>query len=150
LEHDEAKFEEALKEQGSSREEFDKDNRTNAEKAVKTQLLMDAVADDLDIQVGQNDLTERLVLMSRQYGLEPQQLLQILQQNNQLPAMFADVRRGLTVAAVVEAATVTDTDGNVVDTAEFFGPPADAEAEELIGDIIEDAAAAEDVEADTD
>ena len=102
--------------------------REAAEKAVKTQLLMDAIADDLDIQVGQNDLTERLVLMSRQYGIEPQQLLQVLQQNNQLPAMFADVRRGLTVAAVVEAATVTDTDGNVVDTSEFFGRAAEADA----------------------
>ena len=128
LEHDEAKFEEALAEQGSSREEFDADNRTNAERAVKTQLLMDKIADDLDIQVGQNDLTERLVLMSRQYGLEPQQLLQVLQQNNQLPAMFADVRRGLTIAAVVHGASVTDSDGNEVDTEEFFGPAGDADA----------------------
>ncbi|MGB3482338.1 MAG: trigger factor [Mycobacterium sp.] len=123
LDHNEERFAEQLVAQGSSREEFDADARANAEKAVKTQLLMDAIADDLDIQVGQNDLTERLVLMSRQYGVEPQQLLQMLQQNNQLPAMFADVRRGLTVAAVVEAATITDTDGNVIDTAEFFGSP---------------------------
>ena len=122
LDHDEKRFEEALNEQGSSREEFDAETRTNAEKAVKTQLVMDAIADKLDIQVGQNDLTERLVLMARQYGMEPQQLLQFLQQNNQLPAMFADVRRGLTVAAVVHGSTVTDTDGNVIDTAEFFGP----------------------------
>ncbi|KWX57210.1 trigger factor [Mycobacterium sp. NAZ190054] len=122
LDHDEDKFAESLKEQGSSREEFDADNRANAEKAIKTQLLMDAIADKLEIQVGQNDLTERLVLMSRQYGLEPQQLLQMLQQNNQLPAMFADVRRGLTVAAVVHGATVTDTDGTEIDTTEFFGP----------------------------
>ncbi|AGB24514.1 trigger factor [Mycobacterium sp. JS623] len=143
FEHDEAKFEETLKEQGSSREEFDKDNRTNAEKAVKTQLLMDAIADKLDIQVGQNDLTERLVLMSRQYGMEPQQLLQFVQQNNQLPAMFADVRRGLTVAAVVHGGTVTDTDGNVIDTTEFFGPSgeqaeqaADEAAEETSSDEV--------------
>lgn len=122
LDHDEKRFVEALAAQGSSREKFDDDNRTNAEKAVKTQLLMDAIADKLDIQVGQNDLTERLVLMSRQYGLEPQQLLQYLQENNQLPAMFADVRRGLTVAAVVQGGTVTDTDGNPIDTTEFFGP----------------------------
>ena len=134
LEHDEKRFDEALEAQGSTREEFDTDNRTNAEKAVKTQLLMDTIADKLDIQVGQNDLTERLVLMSRQYGLEPQQLLQYLQENNQLPAMFADVRRGLTVAAVVHGGTVTDTDGNAIDTTEFFGPsgeqaaPAAAEA----------------------
>jgi len=129
LDHDEDKFAEALEAQGSSREKFDADNREAAEKAVKTQLLMDAISDDLDIQVGENDLSERLVLMSRQYGVEPQQLVQLLQQNNQLPAIFADVRRGLAVAAVVEAATVTDTDGNVIDTTEFFGPPAGPDSE---------------------
>jgi len=129
LEHSEERFAEALAEQGSSRDKFDADNKTNSEKAVKTQLLMDAIADKLDIQVGQNDLTERLVLMSRQYGLEPQQLLSYLQENNQLPAMFADVRRGLTVAAVVHGATVTDTDGNVIDTAEFFGPSGEQAAD---------------------
>ena len=127
IDHDEDRFAEILQSQGSSREKFDADNREAAEKAVKTQLLMDAVADDLSIRVGENDLTERLMLMSRQYGIEPQQLAQMLQQNNQLPAIFADVRRGLAVAAVVEAATVTDTAGEVVDTSEFFGPPAGAE-----------------------
>jgi trigger factor len=137
LEHDEAKFAATLAEQGSSREEFDADNRTNAEKAVKTQLLMDAIADKLDIQVGQNDLSERLMLMSRQYGLEPQQLLQMLQQNNQLQAMFADVRRGLTVAAVVHGATVTDTDGTEVDTTEFFGPS--GEQAEPAGENVDEA-----------
>lgn len=147
LDHDEDKFAEQLTEQGSSREEFDAENKTNAEKAVKTQLLMDAVADKLDIQVGQNDLTERLVLMSRQYGIEPQQLIQILQQNNQLPAMFADVRRGLTIAAVVHAATVTDTDGTVIDTAEFFGP---AEAAQAEGEQADEAAADEATDKDAD
>ena len=146
LDHNEERFEEMLKEQGSSREEFDADSRSNAEKAVKTQLLMDAIADDLDIQVGQADITERLVLMSQQYGIEPQQLIQLLQQNNQLPAMFADVRRGLTVAAVVEAASVTDTDGNVIDTSEFFGRGVDGadavdEADDEADDDEADAAA---------
>ena len=126
LDHDEEKFAQALEAEGSSREKFDAENREAAEKAVKTQLLMDAIADELGIQVGQNDLSERLVLMSRQYGVEPQQLLQLLQQQNQLPAVFADVRRGLAVAAVVEAATVTDTEGGEIDTSEFFGTPAAA------------------------
>lgn len=130
LDHDDAKLAEALEKQGSSREQFDADTRSEAEKAIKTQLLLDALGDDLDIQVGQEDLTERLVVTSRQYGIEPQQLLGYLQQNNQLPAMFADVRRGLTIAAAVEAATVTDTDGNVVDTAEFFGKRDQLEAAE--------------------
>jgi trigger factor len=139
LDHDEAKLAEALEKQGSSREEFDKDTRSNSEKAIKTQLLLDALADDLDIQVSQQDITERLVLTSQQYGIEPQQLLGYMQQNNQLPAMFADVRRGLTIAQVVEAATVTDTDGNAVDTEEFFGKRSQSEA----GDDGETADAAE-------
>ena len=44
--------------------------------------------------------------------------------------MFADVRRGLTIAAAVDAATVTDTDGNVVDTTEFFGKRDQPEADD--------------------
>ena len=95
LDHDEAKLAEALEKQGTTREKFDADARTEAEKAIKTQLLLDALGDDLDIQVGQDDLTERLVTTSRQYGIQPQELLGYLQQQNQLPAMFADVRRGL-------------------------------------------------------
>jgi trigger factor len=130
LNHDEAKFAEALEKQGSTRDKFNEETRANAEKAIKTQLLLDALGDDLDIQVSQQDLTERLVMTSQQYGIEPQQLLGYLQQNNQLPAMFADVRRGLTIAAAVEAATVTDTDGNVVDTTEFFGSRDEADEDE--------------------
>ena len=121
LDHDDAKLAEALEKQGTTREKFDADARIEAEKAIKTQLLLDALGDDLDIQVGQDDLTERLVMTSRQYGIQPQELLGYLQQQNQLPAMFADVRRGKTIAAAVEAATVSDTEGNVIETSEFFG-----------------------------
>jgi trigger factor len=121
FDHDEAKFAQALQEQGKSRQQFEVDAHNAAETDVKKQLLLDALADELEIQVGQEDLTERLVMTSRQYGIEPQQLVAYLQENNQLPAMFADVRRGLTIAAVVDAATVTDTDGNTIDTSEFFG-----------------------------
>jgi trigger factor len=143
LDHDEDRFAEALAAQGSSREQFDTDNRANAEKAVRTQLLVDAIADNLDIQVGQNDITQRLIMMSQQYGMEPQQLLAALQENNQLAALFADVRRGLAVAQVVEDATVTDSNGDVVDTSEFFGrtgpEAATPEADEAPADISEDA-----------
>jgi trigger factor len=151
LNHDASKFAEALAKQCKSREEFDAETRTNAEKAVTTQLLLDALGDDLDIQVRQQDLTERLVLTSRQYGIEPQQLLAYLQQNNQLPAMFADVRRGLTIAAAVEAATVTDSDGNVVDTSEFFGkhPESETGEDEIDADDLEAAASSEEPSGDT-
>lgn len=131
LNHDEARFNELLVEQVSSRAAFDAEARTASEKDVKRQLLLDALADELQVQVGQDDLTERLVTTSRQYGIEPQQLFGYLQERNQLPTMFADVRRELAIRAAVEAATVTDSDGNTIDTSEFFGKRVSAgEAEE--------------------
>lgn len=131
LNHDEARFNELLVEQGSSRAAFDAEARTASEKDVKRQLLLDALADELQVQVDQDDLTERLVTTSRQYGIEPQQLFGYLQERNQLPTMFADVRRELAIRAAVEAATVTDSDGNTIDTSEFFGKRVSAgEAEE--------------------
>ena len=141
--HDEAKFNEVLAEQGKTREEFQTETRSAAESDVKRQLLLDALADDLEVKVGQDDLTERLVMTSRQYGIEPQQLFAYLQENNQLPAMLADVRRGLTIAAVVQAATVTDTDGNSIDTHEFFGTRAVADEVEDVepaGEAVEGSA----------
>jgi trigger factor len=76
-------------------------------------------------------------MTSRQYGIEPQQLFTYLQENNQLPAIFADVRRGLAIAAVVEAATVTDSDGNTIDTGEFFGKRQEADEAEPAGEAEE-------------
>ena len=139
LDHDEAKFDELLAGRGSSREEFEADTRSAAEKDVKTQLLVDTLADELEVQVGQDDLTERLLATSRQYGIEPQQLFGYLQENNQLPAMFADVRRSLAIAAVVEAATVTDSGGNTIDTSEFFGKRGQAGEDEDSADTDDDA-----------
>jgi trigger factor len=154
FEHDEAKFAEALRDQGKSRQQFEVDAQNAAESDVKKQLLLDALADELEIQVGQEDLTERLVMTSRQYGIEPQQLFGYLQENNQLPAMFADVRRGLAIAAVVEAATITDTDGNAIDTSEFFGKrgqPTEADEAEPAGEAEEaDKSSTDTDEADED
>lgn len=144
LDHDENKFAESLQEKGSSRAEFDAETRSEAEKSVKTQLLLDALGDKLDIQVGQNDLTQHLVLMSRQYGIAPQQLMQFLQQNNQLPAVFADVRRGMALAAAVRAAAVSDTDGNEVDVAEFFGGTEAADGADEVADEAVEAVAVSD------
>ena len=121
LDHDEEKLAEQLAGKGSSREEFDAETRAEAEKSVKTQLLLDALGDDLEISVGQQEFGQHLALMARQYGITPQQLLGFLQQQNQLPAIYADIRRGTTLAAVVRAALVNDSAGNEVDTAEFFG-----------------------------
>ncbi|MFC6013195.1 trigger factor [Nocardia lasii] len=126
FDHDEAKLAEALEAQGSSREEFDKDTKDAAEKSVKTQLLLDAIAEAEGTQVGQQELTERILFQAQRYGMSPEQFIQQVQQAGQLGAVFADVRRGKALAGVVGQVKVTDSDGNVVDTTEMFGDPADS------------------------
>jgi trigger factor len=132
FDHDEAKLAEALEAQGSSREEFDKDTQEAAEKSVKTQLLLDAIAEAENTQVGQQELTERILFQAQRYGMSPEQFIQQVQQAGQLGAVFADVRRGKALAGVVGQVKVTDSEGNVVDTTEMFGDPAEsAEGEQV-------------------
>jgi trigger factor len=138
FDHDEDAFAAALEAQGSTREEFDKDTKESAEKSVKTQLLLDAIAEEENTQVGQEELTERILFQAQRYGLSPEQFIQQVQQAGQLGAVFADVRRGKALAGVVGRVKVTDSEGNAVDTTEMFGGPEDS-ADEAIA---EEAAAA--------
>ncbi len=130
FDHDEAKFAEALEAQGSTREEFDTETKEAAEKSVKTQLLLDAIAEAEGTQVGQEELTERILFQAQRYGMAPEQFIQQVQQAGQLGAVFADVRRGKALAGVVGKVTVTDSAGNTVDTAEMFGAPTDSADED--------------------
>lgn len=126
LDHDETKLNELLEEQGSSREEFDKDARESAERSVKTQLLLDAIAEAENTTVEQQELTERIFFQAQRYGIPPEQFIQQISQANQLGgAIFADVRRGKALGSVVNQATVTDTTGATVDTETLFGSKAD-------------------------
>ncbi|WP_040789498.1 trigger factor [Nocardia paucivorans] len=130
FDHDENAFAAALEAQGSSREEFDRDAKESAEKSVRTQLLLDAIAEAENTTVGQDELTERILFQAQRYGMPPEQFIQQVQQAGQLGAVFADVRRGKALAEVVGKVTVTDSEGNPVDTTEMFGAPAAAAEEQ--------------------
>lgn len=140
FDHDEEKFAASLIAQGSSREEFDASAQFEAENSVKTQLLLDALAEAENTTVDNDELTERIVYQAQRYGVSPEEYIQQAQQANQLGAIFADVRRGKALAGVVAQATVTDTAGNAVDLDELLGrKPADAAAEDEAedNDVIE-------------
>ncbi|KIQ20355.1 trigger factor [Rhodococcus sp. Leaf7] len=129
LDHDEDKLAQQLEAAGSSREEFDTNARESAEKSVRTQLLLDTIADAESVQVGQEELTQNIVFQAQRYGIAPEEFIQQVQQANQLPALFADIRRSKALAAVVDRVSVTDTSGAGVDTKELFGDPDDDAAE---------------------
>ncbi len=115
----------------------------DATKAITNQILLDTLAEELKVQVGQGELIEYLVQASQQYGMEPQQFIQTLDQGGQIPAMVGEVARSKALAVALRDIEVKDSEGNVVDLTEFIGTAEDDEAE---------AAAAEDaaVEADAD
>ncbi|RCW45093.1 trigger factor [Halopolyspora algeriensis] len=121
FDHDEERFNESLQQQGKTREEFDSETRQQAEEAVKTQLVLDTIADAEETSVSDNELTERIIYQAQQSGISPDQYVQQLQQNNQLGAIYADIRRSKALFSVVRQATVTDPEGNALDMDELFG-----------------------------
>jgi trigger factor len=121
FDHDEAQFAQALEAEGRTVEEFDAETRAESEKAVRTQLLLDTIADKEEVSVNDGELTERIIYQAQRFGISPDEYVQRAQQSGQLTAIYADVRRGKALASVVRKATVTDGSGAEVDLSELFG-----------------------------
>lgn len=130
LAHDENAMAQLLEAQGLSREEFEKNNQEQAEKAVRTQLFLDAVAEQEEPQVSQQELTDHIMFTAQAYGMDPNQFIAQLQQAGQIGNLFADVRRGKALAAAICRVSVEDEAGNKVDPNEYFGEIEEEEAEQ--------------------
>jgi trigger factor len=134
LGHDDEQLNRFLEAQGTTREEWDAEARESAEKSVRTQLLLDAIADQQETEVSQDELTQQIFFQAQRYGMAPQDFIQQLTQANQVGAVYADVRRGKALASIVGDVAVTDTTGAAVDTSEFFGPDEDADEADSVTD----------------
>lgn len=119
--HDESAFAQMLEAQGTTREEFDARSREQAEESVRTQLFLDAVADQEQPEVTQEELTDHILFTAQSYGMDPNQFVGQLQQSGQIANLFSDVRRGKALAAAISRTSVTDDAGNAVDPNEYFG-----------------------------
>ena len=98
-------------------------------RGLKTQLVLDAIAEKEAVQVQQEELIEFLVQSSQQYGMDPNQFAQSLDQEGQIPAMVAEVARRKALATVLEQVSVKDTAGNVIDLNETIPGTEDDELE---------------------
>jgi len=58
-------------------------------------------------------------MSAQQYGMDPNQFAQAIDQQGQVPAMVAEVARRKALASVLEKVTIVDTDGNAVDLNEL-------------------------------
>lgn len=135
LEHDDARFAEYLAEQGQTRAEFDAELRETAEQAVKSQFLLDAIAEKQGVSVADAELSEYLVRQAARYDMAPQEFANQLLQSGNLNAVVADVRRNKALAMLLEQCTVTDASGRTVDLSELTANPT-AIAE--VGDDVEE------------
>jgi trigger factor len=103
----------------------------NTTKALRAQLLLDAIAEEQEVEVEQGELIEYLVMTAQQYGMDPSQFAQAMEQNQQVGAMVSEVARRKALAAVLEQVTVVDSNGQPVDLS------AEIETDDLDEDAIE-------------
>ncbi len=92
---------------------------TNTRQALKAQFLLDAIAEREDVKVEQPELIEYLMMSAQQYGMDPNQFAQAIDQQGQVPAMVAEVARRKALASVLEKAKVVDTAGAEIDLNEL-------------------------------
>ncbi|WP_321780410.1 trigger factor [Schaalia cardiffensis] len=107
-----------------------KETRAAIEKEMRSELLSEAIAKKLDVQVSQQELIDYAIQMSQNFGVDINQLFSSPQQ---MSAVIADLGRAKALIEVLRLVSVKDSEGNDVDLSAFLGDTAEeaSEAETL-------------------
>lgn len=114
-------------------DEHRKEVTEETERNLRTQFILDSIAEAEEVEVTQPELIEYLISASQQYGMNPNEFAQMLDSSGQVNALVGEVSRRKALAAALAGAVVKDTAGNVIDMEEFTSP-----AEEEAPDGAED------------
>jgi len=118
-------------------------------KQFRTQMILDRIAEAANVQVSQDELTQYLIQSAAQYGMAPQDFIDALQQNGQLPSLVGEVARNKALAVALGRVNVVDSNGAPVDLSGFVAVEDEAAAEaEVVEEAEEIADAAADAEAE--
>jgi trigger factor len=98
-----------------SGEEHRAEVEKQARDGLKSQFLLDKIAETQEVSVGESELSAWLVQQAPRYGMGPDQFAQMLVESGQVPMAIQDIRRAKALAVVLEGAKVVDADGNEVD-----------------------------------
>ena len=112
--------------------------REDTVKAIRAQFLLDEINATREVSVEQSDLMDYLQQLSAQYGIEPNQFLQMLAQSGQLEQIFAEVQRSKALDVVLADVTVKNESGDVLDL-ELGGSEDDADADDASDDAADEA-----------
>ncbi|MDY3677954.1 MAG: trigger factor [Actinomyces urogenitalis] len=110
---------------------------------VRDQIILDVLAEQLQVGVTQDELIEFLIQTAQQYGMEPGQFMQGAQQAGQIPAFVSEIARNKSLAMGLRQVSVKDSDGKDVDLTEFIGSD-ELDAQNLVNQVAEAAAEDED------
>jgi trigger factor len=102
-----------------SRDAYDAELRENVEKAIRTQFVLDSIADAREVTVDNDDLSAQIMAQAQRSRMSPEQYAQQLQQGGNIADFVADVRRTKALAQLLEETTITDASGNPVDLEEL-------------------------------
>ncbi|MEW1974327.1 trigger factor [Microbacterium profundi] len=101
-----------------------------SEKQFRTQVLLDTIAEQADVQVSQEELSQYIIQSAAQYGMAPQEFVEALQSSNQLPALAGEVARNKALAVALGKVKVVDSNGKTVDLSGFVAVDDEAESVE--------------------
>jgi len=86
---------------------------------LKSQFILDKIAEDEEVTVGESELSAWLMQQAPRYEMSPDAFAQALMEAGQVPMAMADIRRAKALAKVLESAKVVDTKGVAVDLSEL-------------------------------
>ena len=110
-------LEDTEEETAKDADEFWAQVATNAETSLKAQIILDKLADDREVTVNQQELTQLIFRRAQQSGTSPEAEMQHMMEHNHAPEWMGELRRGKILREVVLESTVTDSDGNVINVA---------------------------------
>lgn len=108
-------FEDYFRVSGQSQESFVEDLRNQADRSLRTRLLLEAVADQEGIEVSEEELMAVVHVIAADSESTPEALRSALEGSPQEKALTSDILRNKALDAIVSGARPVDKDGNEVD-----------------------------------
>jgi trigger factor len=121
--------------QDQTEEEFWADLEERSAQALSAQIILDKVAEEQSLDVDQNDFTQHIVRKAQSDGVPPQQVADHLKEHpHHIEEYMLEIRRGKALAMIVESATVTDSNGSVIELAKLRDDGSYADSDAELGD----------------
>lgn len=110
-------LEDTEEETAADADEFWAEVAKNAETSLKAQIILDKVADEREVGVEQNELTEMIFRRAAGSGNSPEQEMQHMMEHNHAAEWMGEIRRGKVLRLMIDEATIIDEAGAPVDLA---------------------------------